>query len=60
VETLSAVDILSGELASDLPHGAAVVAPDLGAVKLAERYAAVLRGQAAHWTSLATWEVARW
>jgi ribose-phosphate pyrophosphokinase len=28
VETLSAVDILSGELASDLPHGAAVVAPD--------------------------------
>ncbi|HXZ71236.1 MAG TPA: ribose-phosphate diphosphokinase [Streptosporangiaceae bacterium] len=44
VETLSAVDTLSGELASDLPHGAAVVAPDLGAVKLAERYAAVLHG----------------
>jgi ribose-phosphate pyrophosphokinase len=44
VETLSAVDMLSGELASDLPRGAAVVAPDLGAVKLADRYAAVLRG----------------
>ena len=44
VETLSAVDALSGELASDLPHGAAVVAPDLGAVKLAERYASVLHG----------------
>jgi ribose-phosphate pyrophosphokinase len=44
VETLSAVDAPSGELASDLPHGAAVVAPDLRAVKLAERYAAVLHG----------------
>ena len=28
VETLSAVAALSGELAGDLPHGAAVVAPD--------------------------------
>jgi ribose-phosphate pyrophosphokinase len=47
VETLSAVAALSGELAGDLPHGAAVVAPDLGAVKLAERYAAVLHGPVA-------------
>ncbi len=44
VETLSAVDALSGELAGDLPDGAAVVAPDLGAVKLADRYAKALRG----------------
>lgn len=42
VETLSAVDMLSGELASDLPRGAAVVAPDFGAAKIADRYAAVL------------------
>ncbi len=47
VETLSAVDALSGELAGDLPHGAAVVAPDLGAVKVAERFAAVLGGPVA-------------
>ena len=43
VETLSAVATLSGEL----PHGAVVVAPDLGAVKLAERYASVLGGSVA-------------
>jgi ribose-phosphate pyrophosphokinase len=38
VETLSAVAALGAQL----PRGAVVVAPDLGAVKLAERYAAVL------------------
>ncbi len=43
VETLSALGTLSGEL----PQGAVVVAPDLGAVKLAERYAAVLDGSVA-------------
>ncbi|HUH67516.1 MAG TPA: ribose-phosphate pyrophosphokinase [Mycobacterium sp.] len=43
VETLSAVAALSGEL----PREAVVVAPDLGAVKLAERYAAVLDGSVA-------------
>ncbi|HTX94572.1 MAG TPA: ribose-phosphate pyrophosphokinase [Mycobacterium sp.] len=47
VETLSAVPVLSGELAAELPEGAVVVAPDLGAVKLAERYAAVLHGPVA-------------
>ena len=47
VETLSAVPTLSGELASDLPEGSVVVAPDLGAVKLAERYAEVLHGPVA-------------
>lgn len=47
VETLSAVPVLSGELAGELPEGAVVVAPDLGAVKLAERYATVLHGPVA-------------
>lgn len=47
VETLTAVPALCGQLAGDWPHGAVVVAPDLGAVKLAERYAAVLGGQVA-------------
>jgi ribose-phosphate pyrophosphokinase len=47
VETLSAVPVLSAALATELPEGAVVVAPDLGAVKLAERYAAVLRGPVA-------------
>ena len=47
VETLSAVPTLSGELAGELPDGAVVVAPDLGAVKLAERYATVLHGSVA-------------
>lgn len=42
METLSAVPALSGDLAGELTEGAVVVAPDLGAVKLAERYAAVL------------------
>lgn len=47
VETLSAVPVLSGELAGELPEGVVVVAPDLGAVKLAERYATVLHGPVA-------------
>lgn len=46
-EALSAVPVLAGELAGGLPDGAVVVAPDLGAVKLAERYAAVLGGPVA-------------
>ncbi|UXA08313.1 ribose-phosphate pyrophosphokinase [Mycobacterium sp. SMC-2] len=47
VETLSAVPTLAGELAAELPEGAVVVAPDLGAVKLAEWYATVLQGPVA-------------
>lgn len=47
VETLSAVPALSGELAGELPDEAVVVAPDVGAVKLAERYAAALHGPVA-------------
>ncbi|CQD02746.1 ribose-phosphate pyrophosphokinase [Mycobacterium europaeum] len=47
VETLSAVPALCRELAGDLPEGAVVVAPDLGAVKLAERYAKALHGSVA-------------
>ena len=35
------------QLAGELPDGAVVVAPDLGAVKLAERYATVLHGSVA-------------
>ena len=46
-ETLSAVPALAGALAGHLPDGTVVVAPDLGAVKLAERYAAVLHGPVA-------------
>jgi ribose-phosphate pyrophosphokinase len=47
VEILTAVPALSGELAPGLPEGSVVVAPDLGAVKLAERYAEILRGPVA-------------
>jgi ribose-phosphate pyrophosphokinase len=47
VETLTGVPALSAELAAEWPDGAVVVAPDLGAVKLAERYAAVLHGPVA-------------
>jgi ribose-phosphate pyrophosphokinase len=47
MEILSAVPVLSGELSGEVPDGAVVVAPDLGAVKLAERYAAVLHGPVA-------------
>lgn len=47
VEILTAVPTLAGELASELPEGSVVVAPDLGAVKLAERYAGILHGPVA-------------
>jgi ribose-phosphate pyrophosphokinase len=47
VETLTAVPTLSGELAAGLPDAPVVVAPDLGAAKLAARYAAVLHGPVA-------------
>ena len=43
VEMLTAVPVLADALASELPAHAVVVAPDLGAVKLAERFAATLR-----------------
>lgn len=39
VETLTAAPILARELAPELPTGGVVVAPDLGAAKLAQRYA---------------------
>lgn len=42
VEAVSAVPLLASGLAPFLPLDAVVVAPDLGAVKLAERYAALL------------------
>ena len=42
VEMLSAVPLLAAELRGSLGEDAVVVAPDLGAVKLAERYAALL------------------
>lgn len=47
VETLTAVPTLCGALADELPRGATVVAPDLGAAKLAQRYAAILGGPVA-------------
>ena len=47
VETLTAVPALCTGLADELPQGTIVVAPDLGAAKLAERYAAVLGGPVA-------------
>ena len=42
VEMLTAVPALAGALALLVPGGAVVVAPDLGAVKLAEHYASLL------------------
>jgi ribose-phosphate pyrophosphokinase len=48
VDTLSAVPLLAGALQPWLPADAVVVAPDLGAAKLAERYAALLDLPAAH------------
>ena len=42
VETLTAVPVLVTALAGTLPDGVVVVAPDLGAVKLAERVAGYL------------------
>ena len=47
VELLTAVPALTGELAPELPQGSVVVAPDLGAVKLAERYAEIVHGPVA-------------
>lgn len=43
VEMLTAVPVLTEVLRPDLDESAVVVAPDLGAVKLAERYATSLR-----------------
>lgn len=42
VEPATAVPLLAGALAEDLPHDGVVVAPDFGAVKLAQRYAGLL------------------
>jgi ribose-phosphate pyrophosphokinase len=42
VETLTAVPVLADALAPIAPTGAVLVAPDLGGVKLAEAYAAIL------------------
>ncbi len=42
VEQLSAVELLASHLQQGLPEDAVVVSPDLGAVKLAERYGALL------------------
>jgi ribose-phosphate pyrophosphokinase len=42
-EMLTAVPVLGQALGTAVPDDAVVVAPDLGAVKLAERYAALLR-----------------
>ncbi|WP_431920867.1 ribose-phosphate diphosphokinase [Nonomuraea jabiensis] len=42
VETLTAVPSLARALGEQVPDGAVVVAPDLGAVKLAEHYGALL------------------
>ena len=43
VEMLTAVPALAGALAPAMPGDAVVVAPDLGAVKLAEHYASLLQ-----------------
>ncbi len=42
VEMLTAVPVLAAALSGELAEDAVVVAPDLGAVKLAERYAALV------------------
>lgn len=47
VEMLTAMPVLAAALADLVPEPAVVVAPDLGAVKLAERYAAALGRQVA-------------
>jgi ribose-phosphate pyrophosphokinase len=47
LEHLSAVPILAAELQESLPQDAVIVAPDLGAAKLAERYAAILEAPVA-------------
>jgi ribose-phosphate pyrophosphokinase len=43
VEMLTAVPVIAGVLAQETPDTAVVVSPDLGAVKLAEHYAGLLR-----------------
>ena len=43
VEMLTAVPVIAGTLAEEIPDTAVVVSPDLGAVKLAEHYAGLLR-----------------
>jgi ribose-phosphate pyrophosphokinase len=43
LEHLTAVPILIEAIASDVPEDGVIIAPDLGAVKLAERYASSLR-----------------
>ncbi len=45
VDMLTAVPVLAAALQSEIAETAVVVAPDLGAVKLAERYASLLRRQ---------------
>lgn len=47
VEMLTAVPVLAAGLRSMIAESAVVVAPDLGAVKLAERYASLLQGTVA-------------
>lgn len=47
MEMVTAVPVLASALAPDVTDGAVVVAPDLGAVKLAERYASLLGGTVA-------------
>jgi ribose-phosphate pyrophosphokinase len=47
LEHLSAVPILAAELQESLPGDAVIVAPDLGAAKLAERYGAILEAPVA-------------
>lgn len=42
LETLTAIPVLASQLKDRVPEDAVVVAPDLGAVKLAEKYAALL------------------
>ncbi len=42
IEHLSAVPLLAERLRTALPHDSVIVAPDLGAAKLAERYARIL------------------
>ena len=43
IEHVSAIPLLAEAIRSDIPANAVIVAPDLGAVKLAERYAGLLK-----------------
>lgn len=47
VEMLTAVPVIAGALAEEIPDVAVMVSPDLGAVKSAEHYAGLLRRPAA-------------